>query len=182
MAITLFLIPEQTGWKVQGFWLNVSTLGNKDSFQLLEAARKQEQQGHNFNATVLLAAAGQLSGRGLNFQLALTDTIAQEFARLGRPAELSGEAPFLWRNGDVTWKVLNVGAIAIGGKIYLMISHEVGPIQTEDQVDGWNKQLLTYFKGRNPEYADIFDGLVASANERGTTREFRTIDEVIAPK
>ncbi len=57
----------------------------------------------------------------------------------------------------------NVAPMAIGGKLHVVITHEVSPWQTNEQVDGWNKQLLNYFKHRSPEYSDTFAGLIGSA-------------------
>ena len=73
-------------------------------------------------------------------------------------------------------KVMNVGPVAIGGKIYVAITHEVSPWQSDQQVDGWNKNLINYFKHRFPEYSGVFAGLVVRAKERGTNRGFGTVD------
>ena len=58
----------------------------------------------------------------------------------------------------------------------------VSPWQSNEEVDGWNKQLLTYFKHRFPEYTDTFAGVVARATERGSNRGFGTVDDASASK
>ena len=73
--------------------------------------------------------------------------------------------------------MLNVSLTASAGKIFVMISHEVEPWQSDDQVDSWNKALLFYFKSRFPEYSEVFAGLVANAYEQGTKRQYRTVDD-----
>jgi hypothetical protein len=77
---------------------------------------------------------------------------------------------------------MNVGPIAIAGKMYILIVHQVSPWQSDAQVDGWNKELLSYFKRRFPEYSDVFSGLVARAIEQGTSRGFGTVEEVPSAK
>jgi hypothetical protein len=177
LAVTIWLVPESTGWKVQSFWINASTLADQGPIQLWEMARRERDLGHKFNAVLLYAVAGQVANRGPNFQLGITQSISEDMAGLDVPAEIRGEAPFLWKDGSTTWKVLNVGPIAIGGKIYVVISHEVSSWQTNNQVDGWNKDLLAYVKNRFPEYSEVFAGLVARAHERGGNRGYGTVDE-----
>jgi len=182
IAFTLWLVPEHGAWKVQSFWLNVATLADKDSLQLWQAARAQESKGHQLNAFLLYASALQAANRGSNFQLGITQAILQDLSKLRKPLEMEGAPPFLWKNGDTTYKVLNIGPIAIGGKIYVTIAHEVQPWQSNEQVDGWNKELLSYFKRHFPEYSDTFAGLVARALERGTSRGYGTVEEISSAK
>lgn len=182
LAFVLWLVPEKEEWKVQSFRLNVSTLADKDSVQLWELARAQEARQHNFNATLLYAAAAQTADRGPNFQLGITQPISDEMAKVAVPTEIRGQPPFLWKSGETTYKVASVGPIAVGGKIYVIIVHEVSPWQSNEQVDGWNKELLSYFKRRFPEYSDVFAGLVARATERGSNRGYGTVEELPSPK
>ena len=182
LAFVVWLVPEQGEWKVQSFRLNVSTLAEKDSLQLWELARAQEARQHSFNAALLYAAAAQTADRGPNFQLGITQSISEEMAKLAVPPEIRGQPPFFWKSGETTYKVASVGPIAVAGKIYVIIVHEVSPWQTNEQVDGWNKELLTYFKRRFPEYSDVFAGLVARATERGSNRGYGTVEELPAPK
>lgn len=182
LAIVVWLIPEQKEWKVQHFQLNVSTLGDKDSFELWEMARAQQARQHNFNAALLYTAALQVSDRGPNFQLGITQSISKDMSGLDLPDDTKGQPPFLWKNGEITYKVTGFGPIAIGGKIYVIIAHEVSPWQSDREVDQWNKELLNYFKNRFPEYADVFAGLVARAYERGSNRGYGTVEEVSATK
>jgi hypothetical protein len=182
LAITVWLVPEQTGWKVQDFRWNVSTLADKDSAQLWELARDQQALKHGFNAALLYAAAAQTANRGPSFQLGIAQSISEEMSKLTVPDEIKGQPPFLWKNRETTYKVANVGPIAVGGKIYVVITHEVPPWQTNEQVDGWNKELLSYFKRRFPEYSDVFAGLVARATERGSNRGYGTVEELSPSK
>jgi hypothetical protein len=182
MAFVVWLVPEQNEWKVQSFWANVSTLADKDSAQLWEMARAQQAREHNFNATLLYAAAAQIAARGPDFQLGITQSISNEMSKLAVPVDIKGQPPFFWKNGETTYKVMNVGPIAVGGKIYVVIVHEVSPWQSNDEVDGWNKKLLAYFKRRYPEYSDIFAGLVARATERGSHRGYGTVEELPSAK
>jgi hypothetical protein len=182
LAFVVWLVPEQGKWKIQSFHLNVSTLADKDSFHLWEVARTQQARQHTFNAALLYAAAAQTADRGPNFQLGITQSISEDMSTLTPPVEIKGQPPYLWKDGERTYKVMNVGPIAIGGKIYVLIVHEVSPWRSDAQVDGWNKDLLGYFKRRFPEYSDVFAGLVARAIERGSNRGFGTVEELAPPK
>ncbi len=182
ITFTLWLVPEQSQSKIQSIWTNVSTLADKGALQVWQLARAQSAQGHQFNAALLLSAAADLALRGPNFQAGITQSISKDMSTLTLPAEISGPPPFTWKSPDHTWKVLNAGPLAIGGKIYVLLIHEVQPWQTDAQVDGWNKQLLVYFKKRFPEYSGAFAGLVARARERGTNRGFGTVEELGSPK
>jgi hypothetical protein len=162
--------------------LNVSTLADKDSIQLWQLARAQQAREHSFNAALLYAAAAQTADRGPNFQLGITQSISDDSSKLIVPADIKGQPPFLWKNGETTYKVMSVGPIAVGGKIYVIIVHEVSPWQSDGQVDAENKEMLSYFKRHFPEYSDAFAGLVARAIERGSNRGYGTVEELPAPK
>ena len=177
LAIVVWLVPEQSKWRVQAFHLNVSTLADKDSLQLREMARVQQARQHSFNAALLYAAASQLAERGPNFQLGVTQSISEDMSKLAVPDAIKGQPPFLLKNGESTYRVQSIAPVAIGGKIYLVIVHEVSPWQTDAQVDGWNRELLSYFKRHFPEYSEVFAGLAARAIERGSNRGYGTVEE-----
>jgi hypothetical protein len=177
VAFTVWLVPEQNSWKVQSFWMNAVTLADKDSLKLWQLAQEQRKKGHNFNAALFYAAAAQTANRGPNFQMGIAQSISQDSSTLTMPPDILGPPPFLWKNGENTYKVMSVGPIAVGGKIYLILVHEVSPWQSNEQVDHWNKEFLRYVKQRFPEYTDAFAGLVARARERGSARGFGTVEE-----
>ena len=178
LAFTLWMVPEQNAWKVQSFWMNVQTLADKGPMELFELAQTQNAMDHKFNAALLYAAALQTTNRGPNFQVGLGQSIRQEMSKLALPAEIQGEPPFSWTQDSTTYKVLSVGPVAIGGKIYVTIVNEVGPWQSDQQVDGWNKRLLAYFKQRFPEYSAVFAGVIVRARERGSNRAYGTVEQV----
>jgi len=182
LAFTVWLVPEQNHWKVQSFSRNISSLAGMGSMQLWELARTQQSRGHYFNAALLYAGAAQTADRGPNFQMGIAKSISEDMSKLAAPLELQGQPPFLWKSGETTYKVLTVGPIAVGGKIYVILVHEVSPWQSNDQVDGWNKLLLGFVKQRFPEYSDMFAGLVARAVERGSNRGYGTVEELPARK
>jgi hypothetical protein len=182
MVISIWLVPEHGAWKVQSFWMNAASMADLDSMKLRRMGHVQQAKGHNFNAAMLYTAAAQLANRGPSIRLGIAQFIADDLAKLPVPSEVRGPAPFLWKDGEKTYKVLTIGPIAIGGKIHLMIRHEVAPWQSNAQVEGWNKELLRYFKKRFPEYSDSFAGLVARAHERGSQRGFGTVEDTPASK
>ncbi|MCI0349617.1 MAG: hypothetical protein L0Z53_09355 [Acidobacteriales bacterium] len=176
-AVTLWLIPQEGKWKVQSFWMNLATLADRSPEDLLQLARLEKRHGHNFNAALLYAAASQLVNRGPNFQLGIENDIVAEGSRVTLPVGLAGNPPFELVEGTSTFKVLSYGPIAVGGKIYLAVAHEVAPWSKDEEVDARNKQLMAYFKHRFAEYSDVFAGIVIRAHERGTGRGFGTVEE-----
>ena len=182
MVVSVWLVPEQGRWKVQSFWMNAASMADLDSMKMRGLAQAQQAKGHNFNAVILYTTAAQLANRGPSFQLGITQSITDDLAKLPVPPEIRGPTPFFWKDGENTYKILNVGPIAVGGKIYMMLVHEVAPWQSDAQVDGWNKELLRYFRKCFPEYSDSFAGLVARAHERGGNRGFGTVEETPSAK
>jgi hypothetical protein len=182
IVVSVWLVPEQGAWKVQSFWMNAASMADLDSMKMRELAQAQQAKGNNFNAVILYTTAAQLANRGPSFQLRITQAIAGDLAKIPVPSEIRGPAPFFWKDGENTFKVLNVGPIAVGGKIHMMLVHEVAPWQSDTQVEGWNKELLKYFKKRFPEYSDSFAGLIARAHERGGHREFGTVENAPTSK
>jgi hypothetical protein len=176
-TLAVWLIPEQGKWRVQSYWVGVSSYGHLDSMDLLALARAQSKLGHNFNATMLYAAAKEASFRGANFETGISQSIAEDTSHLDLPSGLRGPAPFLWKNGDATYKILRIGPLCIANKLYIVVAHEVVPWQSNEQVESWNRRLLAYFKGQYPEYATSFSGIVVRAMEQGTNRGYGTVEE-----
>ncbi|HTW78721.1 MAG TPA: hypothetical protein VME23_04150 [Terracidiphilus sp.] len=178
IVFAVWLVSEQGAWKVQSIWMNVATLADKGSEQLLELARAQKKKDHMFNAALLYAAAGQTANRGPNIQLGVANDIAEEASQLSLPIELQGQPPFTWKTPDGTFQVMNVGPIAVGGKIYVMIQHEAPAWPNDKAADELNKKLLAYFKGRFPEYTDLFSGVVVRVHERGGSHGYGTVEDL----
>jgi hypothetical protein len=177
LALTAWLVRQGNQWMVYGFSFSLATLGSKGPIELWEQARAERRRGHQLNGVLLFGAAEDLVDRGSYFTLGIQSKILQDAPTFVKPPELQGMPPYLWRTSQRTWKVLNVSLTASAGKIFVMISHEVEPWQSDDQVDSWNKALLFYFKSRFPEYSEVFAGLVANAYEQGTKRQYRTVDD-----
>jgi hypothetical protein len=182
IAINVWVVPEANAWKVQSFWLNFSTLGEQDSVQLWTLATAQRARGHNFNASLLYTAATQTSNRGPNFQMGIAQTISKDASNFTPPDQVKGQPPFLWQSGPTTFKVLSVGPIAIAGKIYVIVVHEVAPWSADAQADAQNKLVIAYLEKTFPEISEVFAGLVVRAVERGGNRIYGTVEEFPAPK
>ena len=148
-----------------------------------DLARSEQQTKHDFNAAVLYQTASQLAYRGPNFQLGIYSEIQKEILKLQLPPELQGQPPFVWKFGGDEYKVLNVGPIGVGGKIYLMVTQEIAPWGADQEADQRNRALIADFERAVPEYSSAFAGLVVGAKESGGNRIFRTVDDTAtAPK
>jgi len=178
LALTLWLTIEDGQWRVYYFQWNVTTLADKSVEDIWLLARRENDKDHAFNSWVLLATAAQLSFRGPHFQLGLQQAIQEDSRRFAPPAELQGQVPYEWKSKNRVFRILQVGPIAVGGKVYLLIAHETEPWSKDEQAEQWNQELIEFFSGRFPEYSDVFAGLVVRAHERGGGRGFGTVREV----
>lgn len=121
--------------------------------------------------------ANQLAFRGPDFQLGIEPEIKKEMSSLQVPSELQGNPPFAWKFADDNFKILTVGPIGVGGKIYLTINQEVAPWAADQEADKRNRALISDFISTVPEYTNAFAGLVVGAIEAGGHRGFRTVYE-----
>jgi len=178
VALTLWLMPEDNVWRVYYFQWNVATLADKSVEDIWLLARGENAKGHTLNSWVLLATAAQLSFRGPHFQLGLQQAIQEDFRQFAPPAEIQGQAPYQWKTKNRVFRILQIGPIAVGGKVYLLIAHETEPWPKDEQAEQWNQELIKLFSGRFPEYSEVFAGLIVRAHERGGSRGFGTVREV----
>ena len=176
-AFVIWLLPEQSNWRVQYVHFATTTMVGKSADDLQKIAATENAKQHTFNAFILYAAAFQLADRGPFFQLGIRPEIEKAIGNVQRPPILQGQAPFVWNFDKSTFKVLNVGPIGIGGKIYLLVSQEVEPWAEDKQADRENRNLITAFAKAYPEYKEAFAGLVVRARERGGNGGFGTVDE-----
>lgn len=176
-AFVVWLLPEQADWQVQFFQPTISAMVGKDAADLEKMAASEKQKGHNLNSSILLVAAMQLAGRGPFLQLGIQQEIQEELRNAQVPRDLQGPPPFNWRFGSAAFKVLNIGPIGVGGKIYLNIDHEIEPWNDDKVADKKNHELIEDFAKAYPEYKSAFAGLVVRAHERGGNRGFGTVSE-----
>lgn len=177
MAFVVWLIPEQGNWHVQYLHYATEKMVGKSSDDLRRIAETEKQKQHNFNAFILYATALQLADRGPFFHLGIRPEIEKEIGETKKPENLAGQPPFRWTFGKTAFKVLNVGPIGLGGKIYLIIDHEIEPWAEDKVADRQNHDLIAAFTGAYPQYKDVFAGLVVRAHEHGGSRGFGTVDE-----
>jgi hypothetical protein len=176
-AFVVWLTPEQGIWRVLHFQPAISATVGKTSEDLERMAETEIQRNHDFNAFILSFAALQLTERGPNLQLGIQPEIEKAFKNLRPPHEMQPPAPFIWQFGGAQFKVLNVGLIGIGGKIYLQIDHELDAWGTNEELDKKNHELISAFVDARPEYKYVFSGLVVRAHERGGSRGFASVSE-----
>jgi hypothetical protein len=175
-TFALWLVPERE-WKIQYFHMTASSMVGKTAQDILLLARREREVKHLFNATVLYASANQLAFRGPNFQLGIDPEIKKEMSALQVPRELQGNPPFAWKLADHDFKILNVGPIGVGQKLYLMITQETAQLGPDQEAEQKNQVLISDFIRAVPEYANVFAGLVIAATEAGGHRGFRTVYE-----
>lgn len=176
-AFLVWLIPEAGSWHVQYLHFVFTAMVGKTAGDMQKLAEAEQAKQHNFNAFILYNAAQQLAYRGPFFQLGISPDIDKAVASVQRPPVLQGQAPFLWNFDNSHYKLLNVGPIGVGGKIYLLVDHEVEPWANDQEVISENRGLISAFAKAYPEYKEAFSGIVIRAHERGGNRAYGTVDE-----
>ncbi len=174
-GFVMWLLPEQGNWHVQYFQPVPTAMVGKTAGDLQLMAISEKQKDHNFNSYVLLATAMQLAERGPFLQLGIRQEILESAGNLQAPPDLEGQPPFRWHLGKTAFKVLNVGAIGVGQKVYLQIDHEIDPWTNDQEADKANHDLISAFSLAHPEYKSAFSGLVVRAHEHGSARGFGTV-------
>jgi hypothetical protein len=157
-AFVIWLLPEQSNWRVQYVHFATITMVGKSADDLQKIAATENAKQHTFNAFILYAAAVQLADRGPFFQLGIRPDIEKAIGNVQRPHILQGQAPFVWKFDESTFKVLNVGPIGIGGKIYLLVSHEIEPWAEDKQADRKNRDLITALPKPTPNTERLLPG------------------------
>lgn len=174
-VFVLWLIPDKD-WSIQYFHFTMMSIVGKSAQDFWTLARTERDLRHDFNAVLLFATAAQLAFRGPNFQLGITPEIQKEISNLKRPDLLSGQVPFAWKFGSNSFKILQLGPIGVGSKVYLNITQELSPWPLDADADLKNRELIAEFKRAVPEYATVFAGLVITAQDKNGKRGFRTVD------
>ena len=157
--------------------LNVWCPGFSPAGDLWAAAQAEQHKNHNFNAFILGVTALQFADRGPHFHLGIQSEIGKGLNEMHRPETLQGNPPFNWKLGDQSFKILNVGPIGVGGKIYLTIRQEIAVASDDKEYDRQNHVLITAFAKAFPEYKDVFSGLVIEAVTSSNQNGFRTVQE-----
>jgi hypothetical protein len=154
-----------------------SAVVGKTAEDLQRLAESERQKNHNFNAYILYETALQLAARGPFFQLGIQQDIQNGSENVKAPRDLQGRPPFIWQFSQFSFKVLNVGPIGVGQKVYLQVDHEIEPWVNDGEADKINHNFISVFAKAYPEYEDVFAGLVVRAHERGGSRGFGTVFE-----
>ena len=176
-VFVLRLRPEQEDWRVQYIHFATAGMAAKSSDDLRRMAETERQRQHPFNAFLLYVSALQLSDRGPFLQLGIRPEIEKGMRDLPRPSILEGPFPLSWTSDHSTFQVMSVGPIAVGGKVYLVVDHEIDPWTENTVADRKNRDLIAALPKAYPEYKGVFAGLVIRAHERGGHRGFSTVDE-----
>lgn len=179
-AFVLWLVPEN-GWHIEGFNFTATGMAGKSLAEILEIARVQHAQNHEFNAVLLYGAAARLASRGNDLQLGIETSIQEQLAKLPVPAFLKGKPPLTWKIGDEIYKIDSIGAAGVGDKIYLAITQILTPWHSDNDADTRNRMLLRDFVTAVPEYSASFGGLILMARDETGGHLYRTVATNKAP-
>lgn len=173
----LWLRPDPTDWKVQGFHVTATTIVGKSASDLVAMAREQHRKGHAFNAAVLLSGASELAYRGRYLELGTWREIQKELKDLPLPEELRGKPPFKWQFGTSSFRILTVRAVGVDGKLALLLSRETKSADDAKSVEDENRLLIQEFAKGHRDYVEVFDVIVVEAVELRNKKTFRTVED-----
>lgn len=181
-SFALWMLRGSSGWEIHGFHGGASTLASWTAADTWRKARAEAAKDHHFNSVILNYAALQLAYRGNYFQLGLHSEIQQRIAGLPVPQSLRGAVPYVWASEHDEFRVWRIGPLAVGGEVYLQVFHEMPAWKTNQEVDNRNKRLIRLLTQRFPEITDVFAGLVITAQETNSNRQFGTVEEWKQPQ
>src|ERR1700680_81222 len=124
-AFVLWLIPEQSVWRVQNFYAGFTTTAGRTADQLWTMAQEQNQKGHLFNANLLYTAAHALAARGPSFQLGMSPDLEKDISQFVALPELQGPPPHTWHLEGATYSIAHVSIIGIGGQLDVLIDQQL---------------------------------------------------------
>jgi hypothetical protein len=158
----VWLQVEDGDWNVAGFHIDPSLMGGRDAFAWWEAAKKQKQENHDFNAALLYGTARSLLSRGPYYQPAGLADLLQEIETLRVPDELKGQPPLSWTLDDQRFAVVSVAPTGVpGGKVVLALVQQSSGWASDQEADQQNHRLIDAFMKVHPEWVEIFDYLAA---------------------
>ncbi|HEX3810552.1 MAG TPA: hypothetical protein VHW02_12740 [Rhizomicrobium sp.] len=177
LAFNLWLLRDQSNWRVQYFHFGLSSIVGLPPETLLQRARQERDAGHLFNAAMLYAGVQATIDRGPAFQLGIQQELQEDLAKFQRPVELNGTPPFLWNMNGQKYSVAQVTIGGIAGKLGLAFILPQTTWNGFEEADKSNKAFLTAFIATHPDYARVFNFLVARALKPDRSGGFGTVYE-----
>jgi hypothetical protein len=176
--LTVWLLPDAGKWAVGWFNIGVATLAGRTADDVLQLARRERTAGHGFNAAMLYVALRALIDRGQNFRLAISREAAKDFEVLEVPREVQGAPPFAWSLGGKEYTVDQASIVGVEGKLGLIFLLPLTTWTGEGAADKYNREFLTGFIAAHPDYARVFEFLVARALAPDKSMGFGTVYKV----
>jgi hypothetical protein len=122
--------------------------------------------------------AQETANRGPNFQLGIQSEIDKERKALAPPADLQGQAPFVWKYNDRTFQISAPEMTGIGDEFILELRQELPQWGDDNFLDGENRALLDALYSQHPEFRDVFGVVFVEAVQRGRRDGYRTVEDV----
>jgi len=174
-AVTLWLLPQAGGWRVQYSHLGIASAAGRTPEMLLAMARRERDSGHAFNATMLYAGVQSTIDRGAAFQLGIEQTARGDFAKLRAPSELQGKPPFVWTMNGKRYRVAQVTILGIGKDLGLVFVLPQSDWPDNAAIDKRNHEFLDAFIASHSDYARDFNFLAARAMKSDNSGGFGTV-------
>lgn len=173
---TLSLTHAQGAWRVRRFNVSLSGVAGGRADDFLAEARRQERNGHAFNATLLYDMAGQLAYRGAFFQSAIGNRVVAERAAHRRHAELPADASTRLVLGGSAFPLELVKVVGDGrGELALVLTRPAGAWRGAAAAERSNRTLIEAMNVHRGEWRDAFDYIVVQTPMDRPERSWGTV-------
>jgi hypothetical protein len=176
--LSLWLWPEEAGWKVHHFHLGASGLAGLGAGPILALARRERREGHAFNALMLYSALRSgLLDRGPAFQLGLAQAMDKDYRALEPPPEMRGVAPYTFKMDGATYSVGHISVTGVAKQLGLVFDLPQTEWTGEAAADNFSHAFLTAFVSTHPDYVRVFGFVLARFMKPDGSGGFGTVYE-----
>ncbi len=162
LALRVLLGWRDGEWRRDAVSFGMTTAAGKTGLELFELGRKQLDAGHRFNAHLLLVAGSKLIDQGAGMDLQAAPALRESMATYEAPAGFDGAA-YTWSYGGQNFSVRSITMMALGGKLGIVMDHELSPWPGEAGAETSSRRLTDALMAAYPEWSDGFDFIAAKA-------------------
>lgn len=162
LALRVLLGWRDGAWRRDAVSFGVTTAAGRTGLELFALGKKQLEAGHELNAHLLLSTASQMIDRGAGMDLQASPALRDAMKSYEAPSGFDGAA-YRWTLNGREHRVRSITLIALGGKIGIVMDHEISPWPGDDGADLADRQLTDAFMAAHPEWAESFAFVAAKA-------------------
>jgi hypothetical protein len=155
----IWLRVEGGAWRVTAFYVGSGLMGGRSGADWWEVAKKQRQEGHDFNAALAYSTARNLLYRGPNYSGPTFISLMQDARTMSIPQELVGPFPMNWTLDGRAFRIALVSPVGTSGKRAVLAIAQLSDFADNPDADRQNHILIDAFNKAHPEWREVFDWL-----------------------